>query len=72
METDSRVGQWLTAKDLNDNPDLITYTWEDLMKECRNFKSREDFREVCAKNLKLKIYFNEFHEKVECSNLNNK
>ena len=34
------------------------------MKECPNFESREDFRKVCAHNLELKIYFNEFHEKV--------
>ena len=56
----------------NDNPGGYIYTWEDLMEECANFKSTEDFREVCAKNAKIKIYFNELsHYGLECSNRNN-
>ena len=28
------------------------------MKDCANFESKENFEKVCAKNSKIKIYFN--------------
>ena len=56
MYKNSREDKWLIPKKGNENTDK--YTWNDLMEECANFESKEDFEKVCAKNSKIKIYFN--------------